>query len=154
MTTNSVLMQQLFQLMERYRFQPSKKKSQHFLINPNAVKQLVESAKLSSRDTALEIGSGTGFITRALLDTGARVIATELDETCCEILRGELPQERLQIVEGNYLKVALPRFNKVCSAPPYSISSEIMHSLFGERRRQCRIDNGPYHCIYPCTTSY
>ncbi len=54
-----------------------------------------------------EVGPGPGGLTRALLDTGARVIAVERDRRCIPAL-GELQEqfgERLRVVQGDALTI-------------------------------------------------
>lgn len=94
---------------------------------------LVEEAKVSKKDTVLEIGAGTGFLTQELLKKAEKVVAVELQEELVQVLRNELPQENLQIIGGNFLTARLPKFNKIVSTPPYNISSKIMHRLFKEK---------------------
>ncbi|MEX0933140.1 MAG: rRNA adenine N-6-methyltransferase family protein, partial [Candidatus Paceibacterota bacterium] len=71
---------------------PQAKKSlgQHFLTDTNILGKIVHAGNVSPHDTVLEIGPGRGALTRALLATGARVIAVEKDENLATLLREEL----------------------------------------------------------------
>ncbi len=122
------LFNELQNLMVRYRFAPNKKRGQHFIVNEAVLLKIVELAELKATDTVLEIGSGTGFLTRHL-QQHCTVAAVELDETLCRLLREELPEKNLQVICGDFLEVQLPRFNKVVSLPPYGHSAAIMYRL-------------------------
>lgn len=54
---------------------------------------MVEAAGVLPGDTVLEIGPGTGALTRELLQSGARVIALEADERAITILKETFPEE-------------------------------------------------------------
>ena len=130
------LFEQLQDLMIKYHFRPEKKLSQFFCINEALLVFLTNSAKLEKNDVVLEIGPGTGFLTRKLLDkakkVGAKVIAIEMDEYMCEVLSKEFAVEiasgDLNLINSNCLEqdfVALG-VTKIVSLPPYHISSELI----------------------------
>ncbi|PWA60598.1 ribosomal RNA adenine dimethylase family protein [Artemisia annua] len=56
-----------------------KSKGQHILKNPLLVDTIVQKAGINSTDVVLEIGPGTGNLTKKLLEAGKSVIAVELD---------------------------------------------------------------------------
>ena len=58
---------------------PTKKWGQNFVIDPNTVRRIVRVADVSAKDVVLEVGPGIGSLTLALLETGARVVAVEID---------------------------------------------------------------------------
>jgi 16S rRNA (adenine1518-N6/adenine1519-N6)-dimethyltransferase len=53
---------------------------QHFLLDLNITRKIARLAALAPGDTVIEVGPGPGGLTRALIETGARVIAIEKDE--------------------------------------------------------------------------
>lgn len=118
--------------MVKYRFRPNKKLGQNFIVNQRIIKKMVNSAELTQKDRVLEIGSGTGFLTRKLLEK-SRVIAVEKDEKLCELLEKELPQENLELVCGDYLREKIPEYNKVVSFPPYFISKKTIQKILKEK---------------------
>jgi len=59
---------------------------QNFLNNPAVPAAMVAAGNLTAGDTVLEIGPGTGALTKALLATGAHVVAVEADERAMEVL--------------------------------------------------------------------
>lgn len=66
---------------------PRKSLGQHFLTDGRIANRIVAAAEPTDADTILEIGPGTGFLTRRLLERAGQVVAVELDAA----LAGELP---------------------------------------------------------------
>jgi 16S rRNA (adenine1518-N6/adenine1519-N6)-dimethyltransferase len=66
-------------LAELLGVQPTKKLGQNFVIDANTVRRIVRIAGVTAGQTAVEIGPGLGSLTLGLLETGARVIAIEID---------------------------------------------------------------------------
>ncbi|SNR32784.1 16S rRNA (adenine1518-N6/adenine1519-N6)-dimethyltransferase [Haloechinothrix alba] len=58
---------------------PTKKLGQNFVHDPNTVRRVAGLAELSGEDVVLEVGPGLGSLTLGLLDTGASVVAVEVD---------------------------------------------------------------------------
>jgi SAM-dependent methyltransferase len=56
-----------------------KSKGQHILKNPLLVDSIVQKAGIKSTDVVLEIGPGTGNLTKKLLEAGKTVVAVEVD---------------------------------------------------------------------------
>lgn len=107
---------------------------QNLLIDEAARDQIVSFAELSRSDTVLEVGPGKGFLTEALIARAGKVIAVEKDPRLVSILRQNYRRaRRLRVVEGDILKVKLPKFNKVVSCPPYYISSRLVLLLVSKK---------------------
>jgi len=127
---------ELNNLMVKYRFRPEKRLGQHFIVNEGVIGKIVEAAELSSKDKVLEIGAGTGFLTRELREK-CKVIAVEKDPKLCELLGKELGQKNLELVCGDYLKEKIPAYTKAVCFPPYFISKKIVLKLLSERPELC-----------------
>lgn len=56
-----------------------KSKGQHILKNPMLVQTIVEKSGIKPTDVVLEIGPGTGNLTKKLLEAAKSVVAVELD---------------------------------------------------------------------------
>lgn len=112
--------------------QPTKKLGQNFVIDANTVRRIVKSAGVIGGETVVEIGPGLGSLTLGLLETGARVVAVEIDNRLAAqlpITVGELqPDAELQVVQADALKVLeLPLDPTVLVANlPYNISVPVL----------------------------
>ncbi|KAJ0051671.1 hypothetical protein Pint_00875 [Pistacia integerrima] len=110
-----------------------KSKGQHILKNPLLVDTIVQKAGIKSTDVILEIGPGTGNLTKKLLEAGKMVIAVELDpRMVLELQRrfqGTPYSTRLKVVQGDVLKTDLPYFDICVANIPYQISSPLTFKL-------------------------
>lgn len=80
---------------------------QHFLTCEWAVHTAVETANLTKKDTVLEIGPGTGVLTRVLAAKAGKVIAVEKDELLAGRLKAEFSGRKtvnVSVVAGDILK--------------------------------------------------
>lgn len=66
---------------------------QHFLKSERVVRDAIDAAKISPTDTVLEIGPGTGVLTRGLLERAGQVVAVEKDPDMVEHLTNTFAQE-------------------------------------------------------------
>jgi 16S rRNA (adenine1518-N6/adenine1519-N6)-dimethyltransferase len=113
---------------------------QHFLVDDRVLDRLPAYATGAGFDTAhvLEIGGGTGALTDRLLVVADRVTVIERDPTLAAFLREEFAEacesERLDVIEGDALEVALPEFTTSVSNLPYGVSSEIAFRLLPRGR--------------------
>jgi 16S rRNA (adenine1518-N6/adenine1519-N6)-dimethyltransferase len=132
-------------LLERHGIAPKKSLGQNFLHDPNALEKIVELAGLPPDATVVEIGPGTGNLTRILAREAARVIAVELDERLVSLLRAELAAEpHVELVHGDILEINLA--DRVGTAPyivvanlPYYITSAILRHFFENPPRPHRL---------------
>ena len=69
---------------------PKKSLGQHFLVDQGALRRILSAADVRPSDVVVEVGPGTGLLTRLLADTGARVIALELDKSLVARLEHDL----------------------------------------------------------------
>ena len=61
------------------RLKPRKALGQHFLVDGRVLSRIVAAAELAPDDVVLEVGPGSGTLTRRLLQHVARVVAVEMD---------------------------------------------------------------------------
>lgn len=117
-------------LLRLYEVSPKKRLGQNFAVNSGMLRRLVSHASLTEDDVVLEVGPGFGFLTQFLSNNCKKVIAVEVDPQLVSFLRTQLHSlKNIELIEGDILKVSLPPFNKVVSAPPYSISSPLIFRL-------------------------
>jgi len=120
--------------MEKKSHSIKAKKSlgQHFLTNPKIPEIMAETVDVSDNDVVLEIGPGTGILTKELLKRGARVIAVEADIRAVEVLLkmfkdeiagGNLTLKHADIREINLSDLGLKEHKyKLIANIPYYIS--------------------------------
>jgi 16S rRNA (adenine1518-N6/adenine1519-N6)-dimethyltransferase len=70
---------EIVELLERHGVTPIRRLGQHFLADANITRKIVEVAGVGTGSRVVEIGAGTGTLTRALAATGADVVAYEVD---------------------------------------------------------------------------
>ncbi len=66
-------------LLRRHGLSPIRRLGQHFLADANITRKIVALAGVGPGARVVEIGAGTGTLTRALAETGAKVVAYEID---------------------------------------------------------------------------
>jgi 16S rRNA (adenine1518-N6/adenine1519-N6)-dimethyltransferase len=79
------------ELLRRHGLAPRQRLGQNFVVDPNTVRRIARLAEVGPGDHVVEIGAGLGSLTLALLETGARVTAIELDDGLVEVLRETAP---------------------------------------------------------------
>lgn len=96
----------------------------------------MQTAEVSDRDTVLEIGPGTGILTRALARAANKVIAVEKDQRLTTILTGMFEEEdvkNVEIVAGDILRLLAPNLvwgkYKVVANIPYYLTSRLLRLL-------------------------
>jgi 16S rRNA (adenine1518-N6/adenine1519-N6)-dimethyltransferase len=118
--------------LARLGVSPSKGMGQNFLTDERVADRQVEFAGIEKSDTVLEIGPGLGVLTNRLARKAGKVIAIEMDRKLAENLRPTLP-ENVELIVGDALEVQFPRFDRMVSNLPYSISSPIVFKLLDHR---------------------
>ncbi|MEM9110595.1 MAG: rRNA adenine dimethyltransferase family protein [Planctomycetota bacterium] len=78
------------QLLADHGLRPKKKFGQNFLHDGNHMARIMEAAQLRPGDVVLEVGPGTGALTERLVESGARVVAVEIDREMRPILQARL----------------------------------------------------------------
>lgn len=123
----------LREVIARHDLGAKKALGQHFLLDLNITRKIARVAEASAADLVLEIGPGPGGLTRALLETGAEVIAVERDARCIgalEEISGAHPG-RLTLIEDDAMcaderEIGGGREVKIIANLPYNISTELL----------------------------
>lgn len=126
-------------ILHRFKLRADKKLGQNFLIDENIVRNIVAAAELSDKDTVLEVGPGIGTLTQGLAESGASVVAVELDKRLLPVLDTTLEgYDNVRIVNGDILQVDIMQTVgvdefKVCANLPYYITTPIIFALLDKR---------------------
>jgi 16S rRNA (adenine1518-N6/adenine1519-N6)-dimethyltransferase len=127
--------------LRELQIRPKKKLGQHFVVDPNVLRRVVECAALEAEDIVLEIGAGLGGLTIPLAERVKKVYALEVDPRLASVLRGQFSgNDQVEIFQADALKFDFaPLFRKcqrkmkVVANLPYEISSPMIFRLFQER---------------------
>ena len=117
-------------------FKPKKSLGQNFIINLGVLDKIVSAAELSPDDTVLEIGPGTGNLTKLLSEKAGHVITIEKDSRLIENLQEKFKDSSVEIIEADILKFRienlklLPAGYKIVANIPYYITSNLIKTVF------------------------
>ncbi|MGC2237926.1 MAG: 16S rRNA (adenine(1518)-N(6)/adenine(1519)-N(6))-dimethyltransferase RsmA [Pyrinomonadaceae bacterium] len=122
---------------------------QNFLIDQNYIDKIVSSLNPQQGETIVEIGAGRGALTEKLVESGANVIAIELDRDLTPLLEEKFGEyENFSLVEQDALmvdfrhlgenfnpksKIQNPKSIKLVANLPYNISTAILQNLIEQR---------------------
>jgi 16S rRNA (adenine1518-N6/adenine1519-N6)-dimethyltransferase len=119
-------------LAELLGIQPTKKLGQNFVIDANTVRRIVRIAGVTEGMTAVEIGPGLGSLTLGLLETGASVIAVEIDGRLADQLPHTVaaadPGANLTVVTADAMTVTSldPSPTVLVANLPYNVSVPVL----------------------------
>ena len=125
-------------ILSAFHLRASKRLGQNFLVDAGVVRAIVDAADLSPADTVLEIGPGIGTLTQGLAESGARIVAVELDKKLPAVLAETLQgYDNVTVVPGDILKLDILRILnlgagerfKVVANLPYYITTPILMAL-------------------------
>lgn len=131
-------------IMKRYDIKMKKSLGQNFLVEPQILTKMIETAQIDERTTVVEIGPGIGALTEFLARSAKQVLSFEIDQRFIAILQETLaPYENVQIVHEDILKVdfATPEYRwlsneerlVVVANLPYYITTPIIMRLLESR---------------------
>ncbi len=102
---------------------------QHFLIDKNIARKIVESFIPDNFNTFIEIGPGTGVLTRIILEKNyPNFTAIDLDRESVDYLNSHFPEHKNKFVYGDFLKYPLEQYKgpiALIGNLPFFISSQI-----------------------------
>jgi 16S rRNA (adenine1518-N6/adenine1519-N6)-dimethyltransferase len=125
-------------LLDQHGVRVSKALGQHFLVDPNTARRIVRFAGLQPGDRVVEVGPGVGSLTVALSESGARVLALELDRHLVPVLREVVRERDVEVTYGDALTVdwesllaAAPRWAMVSNLP-YNVATPVVLRVLEE----------------------
>ena len=123
---------------------PKKNLGQHFLTDNNIAKRIADTIDEFPSLPILEVGPGTGMLTKYLIKKGRDLKVVEIDKESIEYLKENFTELEGKILEQNFLTL---NFSKYWDSPfcvignyPYNISSQIFFKVLDNKE------------IIPCCT--
>lgn len=130
---------------------PIKKLGQNFLKDKFVLRRIVDSAGIDYNDVVLEIGTGTGNLTKYLCEKSKFVYTVEKDARLCSVAKENLKEfDNVKIINNDILEIdvgagpcarplqgnhrGLPLQLKVVGNLPYYITTPIIFKLFDYRQ--------------------
>ncbi|MBI3576095.1 MAG: 16S rRNA (adenine(1518)-N(6)/adenine(1519)-N(6))-dimethyltransferase, partial [Gammaproteobacteria bacterium] len=117
---------------------PRKRFGQHFLHDRNVVGRIVAALALGADDRVVEIGPGTGALTRELAASLSHFDAVELDRDLIARLESDFPRERLTLHQDDALKFDFCQLApdegklRIIGNLPYNISTPLLFHLLDQ----------------------
>lgn len=120
---------------------PRKRFGQHFLRDPRVLDAIVETAAIGPADAVVEVGAGTGVLTRRLAARAGRLIAVEIDRDLVGLLEEAFAGvPSVEVLSADALELDFPalaarlgRRLVVVGNVPYNISSPLLFTLIDAR---------------------
>lgn len=133
---------QIQQLLASAGVFPNKNFGQHFLIDLNLMRVMIDSARIGSDDIVLEVGCGTGSLTEGLAERAGFCIAVEIDDTLAKIAQEQLAKkENVNVINTDILE------------SKHTISGAVIEAIEEARKKHAGrlllVANLPYNVACP-----
>ncbi|KPH13451.1 16S rRNA (adenine(1518)-N(6)/adenine(1519)-N(6))-dimethyltransferase RsmA [Chryseobacterium sp. ERMR1:04] len=106
---------------------------QHFLTDENIARKIVEGLSFENYNNIMEIGPGTGVLTKYLLEKEQNIYLAEIDTESIEYLKNTYSKITEEIFVGDFLKQDFNFINNdqiaIIGNFPYNISSQILFKI-------------------------
>ena len=123
-------------LLENHGLRPSRALGQNFVVDPNTVRRIARLSRVGEGDVVIEIGAGLGSLTLALIETGAEVIAIEVDRYLLDALRESVePAARVvhaDALTADFSDLLAGRGAVVVANLPYNVATPLVLRLLEE----------------------
>jgi len=97
--------QQIYLLLSSAGVRPNKRFGQHFLIDLNLMRLLIDTAHIRKNDVVLEVGCATGSLTEAISEKAGFCVAVEIDAVLANIAHIQLAdRSNIEIIAADALK--------------------------------------------------
>lgn len=126
------------QLVKEWGFRFSKSLGQNFLTDKKVVDDIIEGSKINSDDHVIEIGPGSGALTKELLKAAGHVTSIEIDKELIPILTEEFRgNDRFTLINEDVLDIDLKELTqgkkvKIVANLPYYVTTPILLKLLTE----------------------
>lgn len=118
-------------------FRTKKSLGQHFLTDKMVLFQIMDAIEAKENDRVIEIGAGTGALTKYLAEKLTNVHAIELDQRAVQVLEKEFENitiHQQDVLKVNWKEMVDPENNNIVVGNlPYYITSPILFDLLDNR---------------------
>lgn len=106
------------------------KYDQHLMTDKSFLDKIITLSHIKKTDIILEIGAGSGNLTKLLADNAKKVYAIEIDLKFKPILdKLQKKHPNLEVNYENALKVVFRESNKIISNIPYNVAEPLLNKL-------------------------
>lgn len=115
---------------------PKKHLGQHFLKDENIARKIVNGLDRGKMSTLIEVGPGTGVLTKYLLDEFPDFMAFDVDTESVAYLKDHFPEHAAKFLHQDFLKYNLAEMDGpigVIGNFPYNISSQLFFKIWDHR---------------------
>ena len=110
-----------------HHIRPNKAFGQNFLVDYTVLQHIVEVAEIHAHDQVLELGAGTGVLTRELAKRARRVVAVELEREMLSLLTENTRNcTNVEIMERNLLYVDP---TEIFGSEPYKLVANLPYYI-------------------------
>ena len=127
---------ELRNLLYAHQMRPNKAFGQNFLVDRSVLQRIIGAAEINADDQVLELGAGTGVLTRELAKHARRVVAVELERDMLSLLAETTGHfANVELVERNMLYVdpaevfGSEAYKLVANLPYYITAPTFRHFL-------------------------
>ena len=118
-------------LLAEHGLAPSRALGQNFVADANTVRRIARLARVGPGDLVVEIGAGLGSLTLALVETGAEVIAIEVDRYLIEPLRAVVEPHGVVVhhrdaLDADFSAITGGRRAVVVANLPYNVATPLV----------------------------
>lgn len=132
------------QISEALGIRPTKTLGQNFVHDAGTVRRIVKAGGVEDSDEVIEVGPGLGSLTLALLETGARVRAVEIDPPLAralpETIRARMPEavDRFAVINRDAMTISAdddfghpdwPAPTKLVANLPYNVAVPVLLTM-------------------------
>ncbi|MGC9383931.1 MAG: 16S rRNA (adenine(1518)-N(6)/adenine(1519)-N(6))-dimethyltransferase RsmA [Kosmotogaceae bacterium] len=123
----------LQKILKRENLKLKRSLGQNFLINKDIANKVVKIANINGDEKIIEIGIGSGMLTREIVKYGVQVIAFEVDLRLKKLHKDIVQADNVKIYYKDFLKYKLENIElskvKYIANIPYNITSPILEKI-------------------------
>ena len=116
-------------LLAAHGLRPSRALGQNFVADPNTVRRIARLADIGPGSSVLEFGAGLGSLSLALAETGARVVAVEVDRHLLPVLRTVVEPAGVEVIAGDAMTLDVAALLEERGGGSWSLVANLPYNL-------------------------